>query len=156
MSRAIAVLLLVAAALAAPAPPLQPIDEAGYRRLLARSRGSVLLVDFWATWCVPCREEMPRLVALAARHRGLKLVTISCDEPEQQRGASAFLARLSAPAPRYIKRVKDDERFIDSIDSTWSGALPALFLYDRQGRQVKSYVGETDLAALEAALRELL
>lgn len=147
-------LLLVAAALAAPA--LGPLDEAGYQRLLASSKSQVLLVDFWATWCIPCREEMPRLAALAARSRGLKLVTISCDEPEQEAGASAFLAKAGVAPPHYIKRVNDDDRFINSVDAKWSGALPALFLYDRQGRLVKSYVGETDLAALEAALRKLL
>jgi hypothetical protein len=60
------------------------------------------------------------------------------------------------PGPAYIKRVGNDEKFIDSVDPKWSGALPALFLYDRQGRKVKSYIGETDMAALEAAVRKLL
>jgi thiol-disulfide isomerase/thioredoxin len=173
VSRAAAVLLLLVACCSWPveargAPystsherqatssALQPIDEAGYLRLLAAGKGQVLLVDFWATWCIPCREEMPKLVELAARNRGLKLVTVSCDEPEQEAGASAFLARFAVKPPHYIKRVKDDEQFIDVIDSKWSGALPALFLYDRQGRLVKSYVGETDMAALQAALRKLL
>jgi hypothetical protein len=60
------------------------------------------------------------------------------------------------PPPAYIKRVKNDDKFIESVDAQWSGALPALFLYDRQGRKVKSYIGETDMAALEAAIRKLL
>jgi len=51
---------------------------------------------------------------------------------------------------------KDDDKFINSVDPKWSGALPALFLYDRQGKLVKSFIGETELAVIEAAIRKIL
>jgi thiol-disulfide isomerase/thioredoxin len=147
----------VAVALAQPAR-LTPLDEAGFQKLTASGKGRVVLVDFWATWCDPCRAEMPQLVALESRYRarGLKLVTISCDEPEQETGALEFLKNLRAPLPGYIKRPRDDDQFINAIDVKWSGQLPALFLYDRQGRKAMSFFGETDMPALEAALRKLL
>ncbi len=140
------------------APPLGPLDEAGYHRLVAQAKGRVVLVDFWATWCDPCRAEMPELVRLAARYqaRGLAFATVSCDEPEQEADAAAFLHKNGAPAPHYVKRAANDEKFIDAIDPKWSGALPALFLYDRQGRLVKSFIGETEMGALEAAVKQLL
>jgi thiol-disulfide isomerase/thioredoxin len=140
------------------APPLAPLDDTGYRRLIAGAKGRVVLVDFWATWCDPCRAEMPQLVRLAARYqaRGLQLATVSCDEPEQEAGAAAFLQKNGAPAPQYVKHAANDEKFIDSIDPKWSGALPALFLYDRQGRLVKSFIGETEMPALETAVKQLL
>lgn len=136
---------------------LTPVDETGYRKLLEGARGQVLLVDFWATWCQPCRVELPLLVKLEAkyRQRGLKVVTISCDEPEQEADAGRFLQQSQVRGPAYIKRASDDDRFIASVDAKWSGALPALFLYDRQARKVRMFVGETDLAALEAALTKL-
>ncbi len=139
-------------------PRLAPLDEAGYRKLVASGRGQVLLVDFWATWCQPCRAEMPRLVGLEARYRrrGLKLVTVSCDEPEQESDAARFLEQHRVAGPAYIKRAASDDQFIVSVDARWSGALPALFLYDRGGRKVRSLVGETDMAALEAAIQNLL
>ncbi|MGC8732851.1 MAG: hypothetical protein ACP5RC_11425, partial [Halothiobacillaceae bacterium] len=59
------------------------------------------------------------------------------------------------PAPTYIRRAKDDDKFINSIDPKWSGALPASFLYDRSGRKVKSYFGEIDLHALEADIARI-
>ena len=150
--------LVLAAVCACGAPPLAAVDEAGYQRLIALAKGRVLLVDFWATWCDPCRAEMPELVRLAARYqaRGLQLATVSCDEPEQEAGAVAFLEKNGAPAPHYVKRAASDDKFIDAIDPKWSGALPALFLYDRQGRLVKSFIGETEMAALEAAVKRLL
>ncbi len=158
MRAAILAGLVLAAVCARAAPPLAAVDETGYQRLIAQAKGRVVLVDFWATWCDPCRAEMPQLVRLAARYqaRGLQLATVSCDEPEQEAGAVAFLEKNGAPAPHYIKRAASDDKFIDAIDPKWSGALPALFLYDRQGRLVRSFIGETEMAALEAAVKRLL
>ncbi len=159
MTRWLAVaLLLVAASCGRNADPLKRIDEAGYARLIAENRGKVVYVDFWATWCDPCREEMPFLVRLAAEHEasGFKLITISADEPEQEGAVRQFAAQQRIPPPACIKRAENNERFINSIDPKWSGALPAGFLYDRQGRKVRSFIGETDPAALEQAITKLL
>ena len=140
------------------ASALSALDEAGFRRMVAEHRGKVLVVDFWATWCVPCREELPKLVALHSSYagRGLDLVTISCDEPEQETQAAAFIAKQGAPEPHYIRRAKDDDQFINSIDPKWSGALPALFVFDRTGQQAQSFIGETDMKQLDASLKKLL
>jgi thiol-disulfide isomerase/thioredoxin len=147
-----------AAACAAGPDRLAPLDESSYRQLLDSNRGKVVLIDFWATWCAPCRDEMPRLVKLetSLREQGLRLITISADEPEDEAQARKFLQRQKAPSPAFLKRVKNDEKFIDSIDAQWSGALPALFLYDRAGRKARSFIGETDIKELEAAIRKLL
>lgn len=154
-------ILLAAAVLALPAcaqPALQPLDELGYKKMLAANKGKVVLVNFWATWCQPCRAEMPQLVKLEAslRARGFKLVTISADEPEQEAAAGKFLTQTGVPATWYLKRPKSDSAFIDAIDSRWSGALPASYLYDRTGRKRDMFVGETAMATIEAAIRKLL
>jgi thiol-disulfide isomerase/thioredoxin len=134
------------------------VDETGFRQLVGANKGKVVVVDFWATWCSPCREEMPQLVGLERKYRsrGLRLVTVSCDDPEQESDARRFLVENRVPGPLYVKRAADDEKFINFIDRKWSGALPALFLYDRKGRMVRSFIGETDMAALEKALQSLL
>ena len=137
---------------------LKPLDEAGYARVVAASKGKVVLVNFWATYCSPCRKEMPQLVALEARlrARGFQFVTISADEPEQSAEALQFLQGVKAPAPLYVKRANDDDKFINAIEPKWSGALPATFLYDRQGRKVRSFFGELDMQALTTAVEKLL
>lgn len=142
------VLLLFAAAV-----HLIPLNESKFAEVLRSNRGKLLLVDFWATWCEPCREEMPKLAALQARKNNFVLVTVSADEPEQESGALAFLKRSRMAMPAYVKRVDDDQRFINFIDPKWSGALPALFLYDRQGKKVKAFIGETEIGDVEAALQ---
>ena len=137
---------------------LSPVDENGYRALLKSNSGHVTLVDFWATWCAPCRKEMPRLAKLDGRMRdkGFRLVTISADEPEQGPAAVEFLKMSGISGPAYLRQAKDDDKFINAIDPKWSGALPALFLYDRQGKLVKSFTGETEMPVIEAAVRKLL
>ncbi|HWB99557.1 MAG TPA: TlpA disulfide reductase family protein, partial [Bryobacteraceae bacterium] len=136
---------------------LMPVDEASFPKLIAARQGQIVLVDFWATWCAPCREELPQLAALEKkwRDRGLVLLTVSADEPEQASEAVEFLQKCGIRFPAWRKNAKSDEDFINSIDRKWSGALPALFLYDRQGRKVRSFIGETTVAEIEAALQEV-
>lgn len=137
---------------------LTPLDEAKYKAVLAANSGKTVLVNFWATWCSPCRAEMPFLAALQdkLRPRGFVLVTVSADEPEQEGDAAAFLTRSGVGGPAYIKRAKDDDRFIRFVDPKWSGALPVSILYDRRGRKAASFVGEVEPAKIEAAVRKLL
>ena len=152
------VLALTLTGIQAFAADLKPVDEAGYAKLVTSSKGKVVLVNFWATYCVPCRKEMPQLVALEAklRARGFQFVTISADEPEQKGAAGMFLDKIKVPAPAYIRTAKDDDKFITLVDPKWDGALPALFLYNRQGRKVRSFFGEANLDVVSAAIEKLL
>ncbi len=146
------------AALGAAQPKLIPVDEAGYSKLIAAHKGKVVLIDFWATWCKPCRAEMPELVKLEQRlrARGFDLVTISADEDGQQAGALKVLEQDGVTGQRYWKKAADDDKFCDAIDPKWGCALPAVFLYDRTGKKVKSFIGETPLKDMEAAIAKIL
>jgi thiol-disulfide isomerase/thioredoxin len=137
---------------------LTAVDEVGYPKLVSGYKGKVLLVDFWATWCKPCRAEMPELAKLSKRlaARGFALVTVSSDEPEQETAAANVLKNDGITGPAYIKKPKDDDKFINAIDPKWGGALPALFLYDRTGKKIRSFIGETPTKELEAAIEKLL
>jgi thiol-disulfide isomerase/thioredoxin len=140
------------------AGPLTEVDEAGYARLVESHKGKVVLVNFWATWCPPCLAELPDLVKLEQRlkAKGFQLVYVSADDPDENATAHKLLTSKGVASRSYLKAAKNDEKFINAIDAKWSGAVPALFLYDRQGRKVKSFIGETPVAELEAAIRKVL
>lgn len=150
----LAILLPAAAADA----PLTKLNEVGYAKLIAAQKGQVVLVDFWATWCTPCRKEMPLVAKLAARlqAKGFRVVTVSSDELDNEPAARAFLKDAGITGASYIKAAKDDDAFIRQIDPKWGGELPALVLYDRTGKKVRMWKGETAIGDIEAAVVKLL
>jgi len=151
-------LVLVAVGLAAQGK-LTPVDQASYPKVIAAHKGKVVLANFWATWCVPCRKEMPQLVELSRKlaARGFDLVMISADEAEQQGAAAKLLQDNHAVGATFLLKTADNDKFYPAVDAKWSsGELPALFLYDRNGKKVRSFIGETPMKDLEAAIEKLL
>ena len=159
----VAILLLVATApFAVPQTkaPHDPalIDEAGYRQLIERYRGKALLVNFWATWCEPCREEYPMLNDLARQYapQGLHVVGISFDDDGEMLLVRRFLARHQPVFPNYRKRPGKQEAFQQAVNPRWNGVLPISFFYAADGRQIGHIAGGADRATYEAAIRALL
>ncbi len=124
------------------------VDAAGFRSLLIRNRGSVLLVNFWATWCVPCREEYPDLVRLQRElaSRGFRILGISTDFASQRPAVDSFLGTMKPGFPNYWKRSGGEQAFIESVDREWGGELPFSVLYGRDGTRVKSLSGKHSYA----------
>jgi thiol-disulfide isomerase/thioredoxin len=137
---------------------LPPLNEASFPKMVATHKGKIVLVDFWATWCVPCRAEMPQLVKLSEKlkARGLDFVTVSADEPDKEPAAFQVLQQNAVAAPFYIKKAADDDKFYNLVDPKWSGEMPAMFIYDRSGKRVRSFLGETPVKDIEAAINKLL
>ena len=128
------------------------IDQQGYRDILARYRGKPLLVNFWATWCEPCREEYPMINDLARQYapQGLIVVGISLDDDGEITLVRHFLARNKPVFPNYRKRPGSEEVFINAVNPKWSGAIPAVFAYDAQGQLRGEIIGEASRQELEA------
>jgi len=161
MKRLLTLCLLAASAFGQQ--KLTPIDGAGFAPMLAAHKGKVVLASFWATWCVPCRKEMPELVKLSQKlaARGFDVVMISADEAAREAMAAGVLRDNQAPGTRYLLREGDAERekFYKAVDPQWAtndGSLPALFLYDRGGKKVRAFIGETPTKDVEAAVLKLL
>jgi thiol-disulfide isomerase/thioredoxin len=118
-----------------------------------------LLVNFWATWCDPCREEFPDLVKIDKEYRpkGLDFIAISLDDlADIKSGVPKFLREMGATMPAYLLNVPDPEKAINAIDPRWSGALPATFLYDAQGQVVFKHFGRVQPEELRSAIEKLI
>jgi thiol-disulfide isomerase/thioredoxin len=117
------------------------------------------LVNYWATWCDPCREEFPDLVRIDSEYRskGLDTIAISLDDyAEIKTEVPKFLQRMKARMPVYLLNVADPEPQINLADPTWGGALPATFIYDGKGEIVFKKFGRFDTAELRAAINKVM
>ncbi len=113
--------------------------------------GKVLLINFWATWCGPCREEIPSLIKLMADHQqqGFEIIGISMDLGSRQTVAK-FAQKLSINYPLAMGTPKVARSFGGII------GIPQSFLVDRQGNIVKSYAGMIDHDVLEKDISTLV
>jgi thiol-disulfide isomerase/thioredoxin len=147
----------IAAALLALAPALAPADAGRVLDEVRRPGARAVLVNVWATWCTPCREEMPDLVRLHRdwADRGFRLVLVSGDFEEDAEAAREFLGSVGVDFPTLLK-TQADMPFIDGLDERWSGALPATFLYDGNGKLVDSWEGKADAATLRSKVARVL
>src|SRR6266851_9115902 len=122
-------------AVRASLPAVTEIDTDALKALLKRGSQRPLLVNFWATWCDPCRDEFPDLVKIDQdyRSKGLDFIAISLDDAADIKTAvPEFLQQVKATMPIYLLNVSDPEPAIIAVDKEWGGALPATFLYDAQ------------------------
>jgi thiol-disulfide isomerase/thioredoxin len=155
------VLLAAVSALGAPQTPAPTdpklIDAQGYQKLLEQYRGKPILINFWATWCEPCRDEYPMLNELAKQYgpKGLKMIGVNFDQDGDIILMRRFLARYKPIFPNY-RNPGGGSEFQQAVLPDWGGALPATFLYDKNGRQVGHFVGAQTHATYEAAIQSLL
>jgi thiol-disulfide isomerase/thioredoxin len=151
---------LAASGLAADATLLKgELDGKELSAAIAKQKGHVVLVNFWATWCVPCREEFPDFVRLekAYRDRGLRVIGVSTDLAKDLPKVEKFLAAAPPDFPNYRKKSGgDDQDFIESVDAKWGGELPFTVLYGKDGRKTRALSGKQSYAELEKAIAPLL
>jgi thiol-disulfide isomerase/thioredoxin len=137
-----------------PWPPERPVPELRLAALdgtawrLDGLLGSVVLLNFWATWCEPCRDEMPSLEKLAQQHRAERLVVLTVNYRESATTVQRFLARVPLTLPILLD--SDGE-----AASAWTPRVfPTTVVVDRTGMPRVSVVGELDWSG--AAAHELL
>ena len=133
------------------APAWNLTDLQGHALSSAQFRGKVVILDFWATWCPPCRKEIPGLVALWQRYNkaGLVVVGVSMD----QTGADTVADFAKRFRMTYPIALADN-----SIAQAYGGidAIPTTFVIDRSGRVVSVHQGYTDEADFEREILPLL
>jgi thiol-disulfide isomerase/thioredoxin len=133
-----------------------------YRATLAKLRGKVVLVDFWATWCPSCVEQFPHTVEMHRKYsgRGLAVVSVSLDEPDAEPQVREFLRGSGANFDNLISEYGSGVKAIEALGL--SGALPSYQVYDRSGKLRHEFAVDPRAprqfgsADIEAALVELL
>ena len=140
-------------------PSIKAIDFEGLKAALRPGNSRPLLVNFWATWCDPCREEFPDLVKIDAdfRGKGLDFITVSLDDlAEIKTEVPKFLHSMQAKMPAYLLNVSDPEPAIKFVDPQWAGALPATVLYNAKGEIAFKHFGRVNAEELRAAIKKVM
>ena len=137
---------------------VEAINTEGLKHLIQKPRTKALLLNFWATWCDPCREEFPELVKLDSEFRPatMDFVTVSLDDVEDiKTKVPKFLTNMKATMPAYLLSVSDPEPAINAVDPSWQGDLPATFLYNEKGEIIFKHFGRLDTNELREAIKKL-
>ena len=135
------------------------IDLAGYHKIVEKYKGKPLLVTFWATWCEPCRDEFPTLVALAEQYKpqGLAVFGVSLDSNADMHVVRHFLAEFRPSFPNYRQDPQIDvDEFYHGVNPQWEGSMPETILYTRDGRIAVHYTAEQTRQTFEQAIRAIL
>lgn len=138
---------------AKPVPDLKFRDLAGHEQKLSSLRGSIAVVSFWATWCGPCREELPRISALSQLYttKGVRFVAISADEPKDRAKIEPFLHDHSITLDVWTGAD------IGTLDRLGLGkVLPATIVLDKDGTPIGRIFGEAQNPDVSSYLDWLL
>ncbi len=130
-----------------PLPAFDLKDIGGRKHSLADYRGKVVLVNFWATWCEPCRNEMPAIEKLKERFAGRPFVVLAVNVDEPEARIRKFLSLMPLSFPILLDHGS-------ALTKAWGvRVLPASFVVGRDGRIYYGAVGELDWNAHEIAAR---
>ncbi len=133
-----------------------------FQQRIQQQNGKVVLVDFWATWCEPCREQFPHTIGLAAKYADdVHVITVSADDPADPEGAREFLQQQQATETENLLTALDLNETFDRFDIR--GGIPFYKLYDRQGNLRYEFNGNPQrddntepIDNLEVRLKELI
>ena len=117
--------------------PVQPMRWAQAKEIIANNESELLIVNFWATWCVPCVRELPAFQQVADEYRdqGVRLLLVSLDfEEDMEKRVLPFVQNKGLQEYEILLITNDDANaWLGQVDESWSGAIPATLLVDNQG-----------------------
>lgn len=122
----------------------------GKKLSLSDYRGKVVLLDFWATWCTPCRAEIPAFVEMQQKYgpQGFQVIGISMDDDAKP--VKEFAQKFSINYPVAV----GDDKLAQSFGGVMG--LPVNFIIDRDGRIVQKFLGATDVSVIEKTATDQL
>ena len=135
----------------APQPEQQSLaipirDFDGWEHLFHLDTDSTYVINFWATWCKPCVEELPYFEQLgqAYSNQKVKVILISLDFPQQiEKKLVPFIRKNNVRSEVWVLDDADANTWIDKVSPQWSGAIPATLVYNRNTREFREQTFDT-------------
>ena len=140
---------------------LRVVTPEQYEQVIRQHRGKVVVVDFWATWCIPCVKAFPHTVQWhrELRDKGLVVMSMSMDDPEQKEDALKFLTKQKATFTNLLSSLGGEEKGMEAF-KVEGGAVPHFKIYGRDGKLVRQFGADPDNpwdhSDVEKAIREVL
>ena len=126
---------------------LKVVGPKEFKAVLAKQKGKVVVVDFWATWCLPCLKNFSRSVEWSRKYPKKELVVISLSmddsDPESKKAALTFLKKQNATIINLISSLGGEEEAMQAFEID-GGAIPHFKIYDRKGKVFKTFGGDPD------------
>jgi thiol-disulfide isomerase/thioredoxin len=150
---ALVVLIVAAGSQAAPVPELSLKDQSGQMHSLSSYRGKIVVLNFWATWCTPCRQELPMLDKVARDYAGKDVVFVaaSLDDKSTQKHISGFLQKKKISLPVWVGATPGTLQQMDL-----GKIIPATIILDEKGDAVGRILGEARRKDIASRLDWLL
>ena len=133
-----------------PAPELNLVDLSGRQVSLTDYRGKVVLVNLWATWCPPCREEMPTLQKFYEKHKEDDFVLIAIDQEEPLELVKSFVDEFGLTFPVWLDEEYEAERKFNTMN------LPSSYVIDRSGVVRLMWIGGISKRNLEKFVPDII
>lgn len=134
-----------------PAPELTLTDTEGISRSLVDYRGQVVLVNLWATWCPPCKEEMPALQSFYSKYKDQGFVVVAINDGDSTADVLQFVEDYRLSFPVWL-----DPTYIATEQAFKTLNLPSSFVIDREGTVQLQWVGGITFGALEKHISPLI
>ncbi len=136
-----------------------PLDKGKLEDLLKNNKGKPVLVNLWATWCKPCVEEFPELLKIKQdfADKQLEVILISLDFGEDAKEKTMnFLNKMGVDFETYSNAFEKDEDLINVFDNNWNGAIPATFIYDKDGKLKSTLIGKRSYEVFKTEVEKVM